>query len=122
MCTADSRLPPRGQRRLRVQQVLAVWAHEDAHCLLAGRWVTTAEESTLLVEQDWGLFEGSGIDEAAKKYPDEWKRAQEIAKHQGTCMMSTHVMHTHMLHTHMLHALTTCTCRAHVRTCNGFTS
>jgi len=40
------------------------------------RWVTSVEESPLLVEQDWGLFEGSGIDDAPKKYPNEWKRAQ----------------------------------------------
>lgn len=47
------------------------------------RWLSHMEESALLVEQDWGLFEGSGIQDAPKKYPNEWKRVQEIRKHQG---------------------------------------
>jgi len=47
------------------------------------RWLSTMEESALLVEQDWGLFEGSGITDAPKKYPNEWKRVEDIRKHQG---------------------------------------
>ena len=53
------------------------------------RWISSVEESPLLVEQDWGLFEGSGIDDAPKKYPNEWKRAQDIAKHQGKFWFSS---------------------------------
>eukprot|EP00299_Pterocystis_sp_00344_P012286 c5874_g1_i1.p1 GENE.c5874_g1_i1~~c5874_g1_i1.p1 ORF type:complete len:437 (+),score=89.27 c5874_g1_i1:130-1311(+) len=46
-------------------------------------WIKSVRESPLLVEQDWGLFEGSGMDGAEKKYPDEWIRCQIMKQHQG---------------------------------------
>mmetsp|Transcript_31522 Transcript_31522/g.61718 ORF Transcript_31522/g.61718 Transcript_31522/m.61718 type:complete len:399 (-) Transcript_31522:167-1363(-) len=49
----------------------------------AGEWVSDVKESPFLVEQDWGLFEGTGIDDASEHYPDEWKRLQKLRDHQG---------------------------------------
>jgi hypothetical protein len=45
-------------------------------------WIKSVRETPLLVEQDWGLFEGSGIRGAAAKYPDEWDRCQRLKAHQ----------------------------------------
>eukprot|EP00050_Salpingoeca_kvevrii_P021954 m.118931 g.118931 ORF g.118931 m.118931 type:complete len:360 (+) comp9535_c0_seq8:858-1937(+) len=50
---------------------------------VCAEWITDAVESPLLVEQDWGLFEGPGLEQAAIKFPDEWHRASIIAEHQG---------------------------------------
>mmetsp|Transcript_20880 Transcript_20880/g.51186 ORF Transcript_20880/g.51186 Transcript_20880/m.51186 type:complete len:390 (+) Transcript_20880:353-1522(+) len=50
---------------------------------VAGDWVNDVRESPFLVEQDWGLFEGSGMQDAPLHYPDEWQRLQRLRDHQG---------------------------------------
>lgn len=41
-------------------------------------------ESALLVEQDWGLFEGSGMAHSQSKYPKEFERMKRMRAHQGS--------------------------------------
>eukprot|EP00301_Raphidiophrys_heterophryoidea_P010203 c15265_g1_i1.p1 GENE.c15265_g1_i1~~c15265_g1_i1.p1 ORF type:complete len:438 (+),score=63.96 c15265_g1_i1:166-1479(+) len=45
--------------------------------------VSSIRESPLLVEQDWGLFEGTGMDEAPKRFPIEAERCETMKRHQG---------------------------------------
>mmetsp|Transcript_8158 Transcript_8158/g.15139 ORF Transcript_8158/g.15139 Transcript_8158/m.15139 type:complete len:401 (+) Transcript_8158:72-1274(+) len=58
---------------------------ETAKCMLetCGEWISDVKESPFLVEQDWGLFEGSGIEDAETHYPEEWRRLQRLRQHQG---------------------------------------
>eukprot|EP00466_Bigelowiella_natans_P009703 jgi/Bigna1/76402/fgenesh1_pg.41_\ len=49
----------------------------------AGDWIHDVKESPFLVEQDWGLFEGSGMEDGKEKYPVEWGRMQRLREHQG---------------------------------------
>ncbi|GAB5369103.1 hypothetical protein AAMO2058_001376600 [Amorphochlora amoebiformis] len=49
----------------------------------AGEWISDVKESPFLVEQDWGLFEGSGMDDAQEHGSNEFKRLQKLRDHQG---------------------------------------
>ena len=40
-------------------------------------------EDPFLVEQDWGLYEGNGIEHAQKEHPEEYNRMEIAKKHRG---------------------------------------
>eukprot|EP00928_Gymnodinium_smaydae_P036832 TRINITY_DN25687_c0_g1_i1.p1 TRINITY_DN25687_c0_g1~~TRINITY_DN25687_c0_g1_i1.p1 ORF type:complete len:403 (+),score=46.83 TRINITY_DN25687_c0_g1_i1:58-1266(+) len=52
-------------------------------CTEAREWITDVQQSPYIVEQDWGLFEGAGIERAHELYPQEWERAQRAKRFQG---------------------------------------
>jgi hypothetical protein len=39
-------------------------------------WISDVEESCLLVEQDWGMFEGTGLVKGKELYPNEYEHLQ----------------------------------------------
>jgi len=49
----------------------------------AGDWISDVRQSPFLVEQDWGIFEGVGIEKAAEQYPLEYARGQRAKRFQG---------------------------------------
>jgi 2,3-bisphosphoglycerate-dependent phosphoglycerate mutase len=46
-------------------------------------WITDVEESSLLVEQDWGMFEGTGLVKGKILYEKEYEHLQTQKLHKG---------------------------------------